>query len=67
MSTQQGTSHSPEVRLVTVQQAAEMLAISERSAWRLVSTGALKSIKLGRSTRIRVESIDRLIERGGAA
>lgn len=54
-------------KLVTVPHAAQMLSISERSAWRLVSTGELSSIKLGRSTRVKVESIDRLIERGGAA
>ena len=54
-------------KLVTVPDAAKMLSISERSAWRLVSTGDLISVKLGRSTRVKVESIDRLIERGGAA
>ena len=54
-------------KLVTIPDAARMLSISERSAWRLVSTGELSSVKLGRSTRITVESIERLIERGGAA
>ena len=53
-------------KLLTVPDAAQMLSISERSTWRLVSTGELSSVKLGRSTRITVESIDRLIERGGA-
>ncbi|MCC7388145.1 MAG: helix-turn-helix domain-containing protein [Phycisphaerales bacterium] len=59
------TIESP--RLVTVSRTAELLAISERSAWRLISTGELRAIKLGRSTRVMVESIDRLVERGGAA
>lgn len=54
-------------KLVTIPDAARMLSISERSAWRLVSTGELSSVKLGRSTRITVESIERLIDRGGAA
>jgi len=54
-------------KLVTVPRTAEIQSISERSAWRLVSTGQLQSIKLGRSTRVTVESINRLIERGGAA
>ena len=54
-------------RLVTVPRAAELLSISARAAWRLVSTGQLDIVKLGRSTRVKVESIDRLIDQGGAA
>ncbi len=54
-------------RLTTVSRAAVLLAISERTAWRLVSTGELDVVKIGRATRIKVESIDHLIERGGAA
>ncbi len=51
--------------VVTVDQAAEMLAISSRTVWRLISTGALPAVRFGRSTRIRVEAIDALIARGG--
>lgn len=54
-------------RLVTVNRTAQILGISPRSTWRLVSTGALQTVKIGRSTRVKVESIDRLIDRGGAA
>lgn len=61
------SSESGPPKLVTVPRAAELLAISERSAWRLVSTGQLQAVKLGRSTRVKVESIDRLIDRGGEA
>lgn len=60
-------SETDRPKLVTIRRAAELLAISERSAWRLASTGELTTVKLGRSTRVKVESIDRLIERGGAA
>lgn len=62
-----GLARSYPPRLVTVTEAAQILSISVRSAWRLISTGELSSVKLGRSTRVKVESIDRLIERGGAA
>ena len=51
--------------VVTVVQAAEMLAISRRTGWRLNSPGALPAVRFGRSTRIRVEAIDALIARGG--
>lgn len=52
-------------RLVTVPRAAELLGVSRRTAWRLVATGKLEAVRLGRATRVKVTSIDALIDRGG--
>jgi len=51
--------------VVTVDQAAEMLATSRRTVWRLISTGDLPAVRIRGSTRIRIEAIDALIARGG--
>lgn len=51
--------------VVTVREASELLAISERTVWRLVATGKLKAIRLCRARRIRVEAIETLLARGG--
>ena len=64
LQTQEPRTRRPLV--VTVKEAADLLAISERTAWRLVSTGELKSVRIGRARRIRVESIETLIAQGGA-
>jgi excisionase family DNA binding protein len=52
-------------RLLTVGEAAFALNIGKRSVWRLIASGELPSIRLGRSVRVPVEGIDRLIQRGG--
>lgn len=53
--------------VVSVARAAEMLSISERTVWRLISSGQLETVRLGRATRITYRSIAALIEKGGAA
>ncbi len=53
-------------RLVTLPQAAADLAISVRSAWRLLSRGDLQKVQVGRAVRVTRESIDRFIAKGGA-
>ena len=53
--------------LLTVLQASERLTISERSIWRLISSGELEAIRLGRATRVTAESLEELIARGGSA
>ncbi len=52
--------------LLRVPQASNELAISVRSTWRLISSGQLDTVHIGRSVRITRESIDRFIKRGGA-
>ena len=51
--------------LITVKEVAEMLGISVRSVWTLLSTGGLpESVHLGRSRRWRRLEIERWVEAG---
>lgn len=50
---------------VGVTEAARLIGCSPRSVWRLLSTGDLKPVRIGRRTLVAVSSIDNLIERGG--
>jgi excisionase family DNA binding protein len=50
-------------RLVSLAEAAETLSVSTRTARRHVESGYLDAVRLGSKTlRIKVESIERLIE-----
>lgn len=56
--------------LLTVEEAAERLGIGRTFAWRLVGTGVLKSVQIGRLRRVHVDAIreyaDRLATKGAA-
>ncbi len=54
-------------KLVTKSRAAELLGIHPRSIERLLVNGELVGVKLGRSIRVVVASIDALIERRRAS
>lgn len=61
----------PQVRiLLTVEEAAKRLGIGRTFAWRLVRTGDLESVQIGRLRRIHVDAIrdytDRLTTKGAA-
>jgi len=58
-----------QVRLLTVQQVADRLAISEREVYRMISTGELASFKLGRKRRVELAELARFIaeQRGAGA
>ena len=47
--------------LVTIPQAAQLLAVSDKTVWRLVRAGQIDSITIGTSRRIRRSAIDRYI------
>jgi excisionase family DNA binding protein len=50
-------------RLVPLTKAAEILAVSPKTVRRYIAAGDLDAVRLGRRTiRVRVESIDRMIE-----
>lgn len=52
---------------LTVQKAAELLDVSERTIWRYVKRGEIPSFKIGRAVRIRREKLFEFIreqERG---
>jgi excisionase family DNA binding protein len=56
----------PEAKAVSVRFTATELSCSERSVWRMLAAGQLKSVRIGRSVRITRESIDAFIAKGGA-
>ncbi len=48
----------------TVKEAAELLKMGEATVWRLVRSGELDSVKLGKSRRIRGQDLLKLLEKG---
>jgi excisionase family DNA binding protein len=50
-------------RLVTINDAADALAVSTRTVRRYISEGQLEAVRLGRKTlRIKVDSLERFID-----
>lgn len=50
-------------RLVSLNDTAEMLDVSVKTVRRYIASGRLDAVRLGRRTlRVRIESVDRLIE-----
>jgi excisionase family DNA binding protein len=61
--TEQSSPEHDVVRyLYRVREVTKSLAISERTAWNLVSSGQLRSVKIGNSTRIRLADLERFVE-----
>ena len=56
---------SPTRRLWTIKETAEALRVSQRTVWRLLSSGALKSARLGRCVRVVAASVEEFIRQGG--
>lgn len=54
-----------DVRLLTADELAEMLKVSTRTLWRLLSKGALpEPVRLGGSTRWRLHEVQQWIDEG---
>lgn len=54
---------TPTRRLVSITVTAEILGVSARTVRRLIATGELEAVRVGRRTiRVKTESIDRLID-----
>jgi excisionase family DNA binding protein len=51
-------STRPRMRLMTVQQAADELAVSRWSVYRLIWDGRVQSVQVGRCRRIVRQSLD---------
>lgn len=51
-------------RLHTVEEAAEVLRLSERQLRRLIAGGRLRSCRIGRAVRVLPEAIAELVARG---
>jgi excisionase family DNA binding protein len=52
-------------RAFSVQEVADQLGVSRGTVHRLIATGSLRAIKLGRIFRIEATEVDALIRRGG--
>jgi excisionase family DNA binding protein len=52
--------------LVTVRQAAEMLAVSPRTIWRMIADGQLRVVRLRGCTRLVFGEVSRFVKNGGA-
>jgi excisionase family DNA binding protein len=56
-------STTPGRLLLTVVQAAEMLAIGRTTAYQLISSGDLEVVHIGRAARVPVEAVEDLVTR----
>jgi excisionase family DNA binding protein len=50
-------------RLLTVKDAANYLAISERKLWSMTQTGEIPAVRLGRAVRYDINDLDSFIQR----
>jgi excisionase family DNA binding protein len=57
-------SNRKVAEMMTVPEAAEALALSQKTIWAWVHSRQLSSVKLGRSRRIPADAVRELIERG---
>jgi excisionase family DNA binding protein len=51
----------PRSRYVTVAEVADLLRVSNMTVYRLVQSGELPAVRVGRSYRIREEDMDRFV------
>jgi excisionase family DNA binding protein len=52
-------------RLITAEELAKLMQVSERTLWRLLSGGKLpQPVRIGRNTRWRLAEVTEWIERG---
>ncbi len=63
MSTASSTAPVAPVRLLTPEQAAQVLGCGRSHMFRLIAAGEIRSIKVGRLRRIPVGEVEQYIER----
>lgn len=49
-------------RLLTYQQAADILQVSDRTIWAMVDRGEIRAVRFGRSVRIDLRDLDVFIQ-----
>lgn len=54
----------PPAKLVKVPEAAEMLALSQKTIWQWIGERRIEVVRLGRAVRVPLSEIERLIEAG---
>ena len=45
-------------RLLRIEQVAERLSVSRSMAWKIIDTGQLRSVRIGRAVRVRPEDLE---------
>ena len=65
MTTQRNTMDAVDgnARLLRLEDIADRLAISRSMAWKLLATGELKAVRIGRAVRVRPADLEAYIER----
>lgn len=53
-----------DIKVYTTEDALEILKVSQRTLYRYIKAGQIKSIKLGREYRITEEALREFLERG---
>jgi excisionase family DNA binding protein len=53
----------PEVRFLTVAEVAAMMRVSKMTVYRLVHSGELPAVRVGRSFRVREDTVDEYLRR----
>ncbi|MBI2170339.1 MAG: helix-turn-helix domain-containing protein [Actinobacteria bacterium] len=51
-----------ESRFLTVQEVADLMRVSSMTVYRLIKSGDLRAVRVGRSFRVRQEDIDGYLE-----
>jgi excisionase family DNA binding protein len=54
----------PPAKLFKVPEAAEILALSQKTVWQWIGERRIGVVRLGRAVRIPLSEIDRLMEEG---
>ncbi len=54
----------PTVKLLKVPEAAEMLALSQKTVWQWIGERRIGVVRLGRAVRVPLSEIERLMEKG---
>lgn len=52
---------------LTVAEVAEMLRVSNMTVYRLINSGAVKAVRIGKSYRLEEAEVDRYLREGAAA
>ena len=57
-----GTADLTAARLLRIEDVADRLTVSRSMAWKLVAGGELRSVRIGRSVRVRPVDLEAYVE-----
>jgi excisionase family DNA binding protein len=58
------TPHTPRFRFLTVAEVAEELRVSGMTVYRLIHSGELRAVRVGRSFRVPTDAVDEYLSTG---